>query len=162
MRLILVLAFLGALTACATRTAEHRSAADWPGRSAQDDSPGSRIALRALDFVGVPYRYGGRSPDTGFDCSGLVHYVVASVTGMALPRRAQDMSRVGAPVRRRELAPGDLVFFDTLREPYSHVGVYLGESRFVHAPSNGGRVEVVSMNERYWLLRYSGARRVSN
>lgn len=125
-----------------------------------DAGPRSELLLRALGLVGVPYRYGGRSPETGFDCSGLVHYVFSGA-GLFLPRRAQDMSRVGEPVRRRDLSPGDLVFFDTLREPYSHVGIYLGENRFIHAPSNGGRVEIVSMTERYWTRRYNGARRVT-
>jgi cell wall-associated NlpC family hydrolase len=89
-----------------------------------------------------------------------VHYLFSEVLGLALPRRTQDMSRVGDPVGRHELNPGDLVFFDTLREPYSHVGIYLGDQRFIHAPSSGGRVEIVTLTNRYWLRRYNGARRI--
>lgn len=126
----------------------------------RSDEPRSKLLLRALGLVGTPYKYGGRSPETGFDCSGLVHYLFKEVHGIALPRRAQDMSRVGDAVGRHELAPGDLVFFDTLREPYSHVGIYMGNHRFVHAPSRGGQVEVVAMTNRYWARRYNGARRV--
>lgn len=151
-----------AVAGCASRTGDSRVPSEFRSGRLMEGGRGSELALRALGMVGVPYRYGGQSPDTGFDCSGLVHYVFTAVAGVALPRRAQDMSRVGERVRKHELAPGDLVFFDTLREPYSHVGIYLGESRFVHAPSNGGRVEVVSMNERYWLRRYNGARRIAN
>jgi cell wall-associated NlpC family hydrolase len=123
--------------------------------------PRRELLLRALSLVGVPYRYGGQSPDTGFDCSGLVQYLYNEVWGLALPRRAQDMSRVGSAVGHHELTAGDLVFFDTLREPYSHVGIYLGNHKFVHAPSSGGRVEVVVMTDRYWVRRYNGARRVA-
>jgi len=161
MRLTLVLLLTVALAGCASRTGDPRVANELRSGRLMEGGRGGELALRALGMVGVPYRYGGQSPDTGFDCSGLVYYVFTAVAGVALPRRAQDMSRMGDPVRQHELAPGDLVFFDTLREPYSHVGIYLGESRFVHAPSNGGRVEVVSMNERYWLRRYNGARRIA-
>jgi cell wall-associated NlpC family hydrolase len=118
------------------------------------------FALRALSFIGVRYKWGGTSPDTGFDCSGLIRYVYAQVTGQALPYNAQEMSRIGASIDRTELQPGDLVFFNTLRKPFSHVGIYLGESRFVHAPSRGGTVEIVDMSQRYWTSRYNGARRL--
>jgi cell wall-associated NlpC family hydrolase len=121
----------------------------------------SEMLLRALSLVGTPYKYGGQSPDTGFDCSGLVQYLFNEVWGVALPRRTQEMSRIGSMVDRDELLPGDLVFFDTLREPYSHVGIYVGNQRFVHAPSTGGRVQVVALNGRYWARRYNGARRIA-
>jgi cell wall-associated NlpC family hydrolase len=118
------------------------------------------LALHALSQVGIPYRYGGSSPDNGFDCSGLVQYVYNQGAGLALPRNTQAMSAIGAPVETGELAPGDLVFFDTMRRPYSHVGIYLGEYRFVHAPTTGGAVELVDMRDRYWQARFSGARRL--
>jgi cell wall-associated NlpC family hydrolase len=118
------------------------------------------FALRALSFIGVRYKWGGTSPDTGFDCSGLIRYVYAQVTGHSLPYNAQDLSHLGASIDRSELQPGDLVFFNTLRRPFSHVGIYLGESRFVHAPSRGGAVEIVDMGQRYWKNRYNGARRL--
>lgn len=118
------------------------------------------LALHALSQVGIPYRFGGSSPDNGFDCSGLVQYVYNQGAGLALPRNTQAMSEIGAPVASGELEPGDLVFFDTLRRPYSHVGIYLGEHRFVHAPNTGGAVELVDMRERYWQTRFNGARRL--
>jgi cell wall-associated NlpC family hydrolase len=119
------------------------------------------VALRALSFIGVRYKWGGSSPDSGFDCSGLIRYVFGQVTGKSLPGNAKEISQVGESIDRTELRPGDLVFFNTLRRPFSHVGIYLGESRFVHAPSRGGKVEIVDMTERYWQSRYNGARRLS-
>lgn len=119
------------------------------------------VVLRALSFIGVRYKWGGTSPDTGFDCSGLIRYVYNQVTGQSLPGNAKEISKVGESIERSELQPGDLVFFNTLRRPFSHVGIYLGESRFVHAPSRGGKVEIVDMSERYWKTRYNGARRLA-
>ncbi len=123
--------------------------------------PRGELLLQALGLVGLPYKYGGNSPNTGFDCSGLVHYVFGHAAGLALPRSAEEISRVGNQVPPDELEPGDLVFFDTLQRPFSHVGIYLGEQRFIHAPSQGGQVEVVSMADRYWQRRYNGGRRIS-
>jgi cell wall-associated NlpC family hydrolase len=117
------------------------------------------LALHALSHIGVPYRYGGSSPDTGFDCSGLVNYVYSRSAGLVLPRTTEALSAVGAPVSHAELETGDLVFFDTLRKPYSHVGIYLGDQRFIHAPATGGQVELVDLRSRYWQTRFSGARR---
>jgi cell wall-associated NlpC family hydrolase len=119
------------------------------------------IVLRALSFIGVRYKWGGTSPDTGFDCSGLIRYVYSQVTGKSLPGNAKEISQVGESIDRSELQPGDLVFFNTLRRPFSHVGIYLGDSRFVHAPSRGGKVEIVDMTDRYWKTRYNGARRLA-
>jgi cell wall-associated NlpC family hydrolase len=119
------------------------------------------LALYALSHVGVPYRYGGSSPETGFDCSGFVHYVYRRGAGLLLPRHTEALSAVGAPVPASELEAGDLVFFDTLRKPYSHVGIYLGGERFIHAPATGGTVELVDMRSQYWRTRFSGARRIS-
>ena len=119
------------------------------------------LALHALSHIGVPYRYGGASPESGFDCSGLVQYVYSHGAGVTLPRNTQALSAVGAPVEAAQLEPGDLVFFDTLRRPYSHVGIYLGDQRFIHAPTTGGQVELVDLRERYWQSRYNGARRLA-
>ncbi len=118
------------------------------------------IVLRALSFIGVPYRWGGSSPESGFDCSGLIRYVYAQVTGQLLPYNARQFSNTGTSVDKSELQPGDLVFFNTLRRPFSHVGIYLGESRFVHSPARGGQVEIVDMTNNYWQARYNGARRL--
>jgi cell wall-associated NlpC family hydrolase len=119
------------------------------------------LALHALSHVGVPYRFGGSSPETGFDCSGFVQYVYRRGAGLLLPRNTEALSALGAPVTASELEAGDLVFFDTLSKPYSHVGIYLGGQRFIHAPATGGSVELVDMRSQYWRIRFSGGRRIS-
>jgi cell wall-associated NlpC family hydrolase len=117
------------------------------------------LALQALSYVGIPYRYGGSSPETGFDCSGLVYYIYRRGAGVVLPRTTEALSEIGTPVTADQLETGDLVFFDTLRRPYSHVGIYLGDQRFIHAPTSGGSVELVDLRARYWQTRFNGARR---
>lgn len=119
------------------------------------------LVLRALSFVGVNYRRGGESPETGFDCSGLVRHVFRESLGLLLPRTSRDISRTGENVPRDALQPGDLVFFNTLRRGFSHVGIYLGEHRFVHAPASGGEVRIEDMRQRYWTKRFNGARRIA-
>ena len=120
----------------------------------------SDIVVQALSLLGTPYRFGGSSPEVGFDCSGLVQHVFASVLNRDLPRRAEEISGVGHPVSRAELQPGDLVFFNTLRRAFSHVAIYIGEGRFVHAPARNGRVRIEGLDDRYWAARFNGARRV--
>jgi len=117
-------------------------------------------AAHAHQVLGVRYRYGGTSPATGFDCSGLVMHVFKQAWGLALPRNARAQARVGTPVARIDLAPGDLVFYNTRNQPSSHVGIYLGEGRFIHAPRPGQRVRIESLESRYWKARYNGARRL--
>lgn len=118
------------------------------------------VTIHALALIGVHYKWGSDTPGQGFDCSGLVSHVFHEVAGIVLPRNSQSMSRIGAKIEHDQLQPGDLVFFNTRRQPYSHVGIYIGEERFVHAPSRGGEVGVSSMQDSYWKKRYSGARRV--
>jgi len=120
---------------------------------------GTEVVLRALALLGVPYRWGGTRPESGLDCSGLVQHVFAEL-GLSVPRHTSELSRVGDRVDRGALRPGDLVFFNTLRRAFSHVGIYIGNGRFVHAPSSGAQVRVESMNVRYWRRRYNGARRL--
>nr|WP_242697325.1 C40 family peptidase [Bordetella petrii] len=114
----------------------------------------------ALDQLGVRYRYGGSSPDTGFDCSGLVVYSAQHALGLKLPRNSSAMALMGTAIDRKQLQPGDLVFFNTLGRRYSHVGIYLGDNRFVHSPSSGGVVRIEKMTLAYWAKRYNGARRL--
>lgn len=118
------------------------------------------LAAHALTQLGIRYRFGGKSPDTGFDCSGLVGYSAQQSLGLKLPPRADDMAKLGNNVSRSQLQVGDLVFFNTMGRTYSHVGVYIGDSKFVHSPARGGVVRVEDMNERYWDKRFTGARRL--
>jgi cell wall-associated NlpC family hydrolase len=117
-------------------------------------------ALQARFAVGARYHYGGQSPETGFDCSGLVTHVFDQAWGMALPRSTAEQRNVGRAVKRAELQPGDLVFYNTRNRPFSHVGIYLGDGTFVHAPRRGQRVRVESINKPYWRARFNGARRL--
>ena len=128
---------------------------------APPDVLSSEVALYALAQLGVPYVYGGASPDPGFDCSGLVRYVFQRMGNVDLPRTTYELARVGKPVPSPALQPGDLVFFNTLRRDYSHVGIYLGEERFIHAPTSGGVVRIESLRTDYWMRRFNGARRVA-
>jgi cell wall-associated NlpC family hydrolase len=118
------------------------------------------LAAYALGLIGVDYRFGGTTPERGLDCSGLVRYVFQQVTGVILPRTSQELSRIGEKVTLGDLKPGDLVFFNTRRLQFSHVGIYLGEDRFIHAPRRGGEVEVVTLSKDYWRKRFDGARRL--
>jgi cell wall-associated NlpC family hydrolase len=120
----------------------------------------AQIAIEALSLVGIRYRYGGNSPEQGLDCSGLVRYVFREAGGTDLPRTSSEMSRRGQPVDKQDLQPGDLVFFNTLNRAFSHVGIYLGNNEFVHAPSAGRNVRVENMDMTYWKTRFNGARRV--
>lgn len=118
------------------------------------------LAVYALGLIGVAYRFGGESPEDGLDCSGLVRHVVQQVSGVLLPRTAREMSRVGGAVAKAELVPGDLVFFNTRRFAFSHVGIYVGDARFIHAPRVGRDVEIASLDSAYWRQRFDGARRL--
>jgi cell wall-associated NlpC family hydrolase len=118
------------------------------------------VTLFALSLVGIDYRYGGATPAHGLDCSGLIHYVFQEATGVVLPRTSRELSRIGKSIRAGDLEPGDLVFFNTRHAAFSHVGIYLGDDRFIHAPSRGGEVNVATLSARYWQQRYSGARRL--
>lgn len=120
----------------------------------------SELAVQALSMLGINYRYGGTSPDTGLDCSGLVRYVFKEAWGTDLPRTSAEISRVGEKVDKVDLRPGDLVFYNTLRRGFSHVGIYLGDRKFIHSPSAGGQVRIEDMDVAYWKKRFNGARRI--
>lgn len=127
-----------------------------------EDLRRQQIVLTALSALGKPYRWGGTKPEEGFDCSGLVYfaYVQNGVDESDLPRTAAQLAKEGEPIKRSELKPGDLVFFNTLGKRYSHVGLYLGEGRFVNAPSSGKNVRIDSLDNPYYKKRYTGARRL--
>ncbi|NMG54983.1 C40 family peptidase [Aromatoleum aromaticum] len=115
---------------------------------------------QGMEYLGIRYRFGGNSPATGLDCSGLVQNVFRNALGLNLPRTAREMARLGDKVGLQDLKPGDLVFFNTMRRTFSHVGIYMGEGRFLHAPASGGRVRIDEIGERYWSQRFNGARRL--
>jgi len=148
-RLLITWTFLALLSPAAVVAA--RQASHDYGLAAADE---------ALVTVGARYHYGGSSPDTGFDCSGLVAHVYERAWGIELPRRTAEQRHLGRPIKRAELQPGDLVFYNTRKRPFSHVGIYLGDGDFVHAPRPGQRVRVESINNPYWRARFSGARRL--
>jgi cell wall-associated NlpC family hydrolase len=134
--------------------------------SRRENLPGSEhpdnrmLATAALKHLGVKYRFGGDTPSTGFDCSGLVSYAAEKSLGLKLPRRSAEIARQGKSVKKNELKKGDLVFFNTLGQRFSHVGIYLGNKKFVHAPRTGAVVRIESMETSYWKKRYNGARRL--
>src|SRR4030095_12950372 len=128
--------------------------------AAQALNTAQELSSFALELIGIRYKWGGNTPATGLDCSGLVRYVFQKVTGVSLPRTAKDMSRLGEQVEVPDLKPGDLVFFDTRHFAFSHVGIYLGGNRFVHAPRRGRDVEVATLDSSFWQKRFSGARRM--
>ena len=126
------------------------------GQNVRDTA--SDLVSTAMGFIGVPYRYGGNSAETGFDCSGLVRATYEKTFGKILPRRAADQAAATQVIARSDLRPGDLVFFNTRNAPFSHVGVYIGNQRFVHAPSSNGRVRIDSLSARYYAQRFEAAR----
>jgi cell wall-associated NlpC family hydrolase len=129
----------------------------------QDTSVGTEdISIAAVGLVGVPYRYGGNNPKGGFDCSGLIAYVYQKSANIKLPRTIQEMSSKGKSVENQPPAPGDLVFFNTTGAKYSHAGIYVGQGRFVHAPSAGGTVRLEYITTPYWAARFTEARRLNS
>jgi cell wall-associated NlpC family hydrolase len=142
--------------AAAPATATSQEAAT----TAPRDDPRDELVQQALAALGVSYRRGGESPAVGFDCSGLVVHVYKEALGLSLPHNALAQSRVGRRIDAADLQPGDLVFYNTRHRRHSHVGLYLGDGRFIHAPKPGARVRVERMNVQYWSRRFDGARRV--
>jgi cell wall-associated NlpC family hydrolase len=120
----------------------------------------SDLVVTAIGFLGVPYRRGGNTAETGFDCSGFVRAMYNQTVGHLLPRRAEEQAAATQKIDRSDLKPGDLVFFNTMRRAFSHVGIYVGDGKFIHAPRTGAEVRVESMNGSYWQRRFNGARRV--
>jgi len=120
------------------------------------------LVNQGMSYLGIRYRFGGTSPETGMDCSGLVQNVFRNAVGLDLPRTAREMASLGDKINKQELKPGDLVFFNTMRKAFSHVGIYMGEGRFLHAPARGGEVRIENMSTAYWAKRFNGARRLVN
>ena len=124
----------------------------------------AELVIAAMNFVGVPYQRGGNSIETGFDCSGFTRHVFDLSLGLALPRRVDDQASAKGliEVDKAELRPGDLVFFNTLKRTFSHVGIYVGDGRFIHAPRTGAEVRIENMRFAYWSQRFTGARRAAS
>ena len=120
----------------------------------------SELVVNAMGFLGVPYRRGGNAAEGGFDCSGFVRAMYEQSVGLILPRRANDQAAATQTIDSADLKPGDLVFFNTMRRAFSHVGIYIGEGRFIHSPKPGSQVRVEHMDGSYWQRRFDGARRV--
>ena len=120
----------------------------------------SELVIQAMGLLGVPYKKGGTSEEKGFDCSGFVRHMYEKSVGLVLPRRAEEQAKVTEEISRSDLKPGDLVFFNTLKRTFSHVGIYVGDGKFIHAPRPGKAVRVDDMREAYWQQRFNGARRV--
>lgn len=120
----------------------------------------SELVINAMGFLGVPYRRGGNSADTGFDCSGFVRAMFQQTVGLILPRSADQQAAATQTIDKSELQPGDLVFFNTMRRAFSHVGIYIGDNKFIHSPKPGSEVRVEDMRTGYWHTRFNGARRV--
>ena len=119
---------------------------------------GNEIVLYALGLIDTGYRFGGKNPEAGLDCSGMVSYIYAQAAGLKVQGSAADIARNSRQVERDALRPGDLVFFNTLNRSLSHVGIYIGDSRFIHAPSSNGKVRIDRLNDRYYAQRYEAAR----
>jgi cell wall-associated NlpC family hydrolase len=121
----------------------------------------SELVVNAMGFLGVPYKRGGNTVETGFDCSGFVRAIYEQSVGLLLPRRAEQQAAATQRIDKTELQPGDLVFFNTMRRAFSHVGIYVGDGKFIHSPKPGAEVRVESMGVSYWQRRFDGARRVT-
>ena len=145
-----------------SQAAEHDPAGWWGGPRVVHEvsTRASQLVINALSFLGVRYRYGGDHASSGVDCSGLVRRVYQETLGLVLPHNAAQQSREGEKVAENELRPGDLVFFNTLRRAFSHVGIYIGNGQFVHAPRPGERVQIANLDSPYWARRFDGARRL--
>ena len=119
---------------------------------------GNEVVFYAMGLIDTGYRFGGKNPEAGLDCSGMVSYIYGQAAGLRVQGSAADIARNGKPIDRAELRPGDLVFFNTLNRSFSHVGIYIGETRFIHAPSTNGRVRIDRLSDSYYAQRFQAAR----
>ena len=148
--------FAQSMICCGVLVGERSSANTFQSELSEAET--AELIVRSLGLLGIEYRFGGSTPAAGLDCSGFVRHVYKEALGLTLPRTTDEMSSVGEAVDRRQLRAGDLVFFNTLRRPFSHVGLYLGEDRFVHAPSTGNVIRIEPLSTRYWTQRFEGGR----
>ena len=146
------------LVACAGKTPLPEKLPEPPTRHPTSSYKGHDVVMFALSLIDTGYRFGGKNPEAGLDCSGMVSYIYNRAVGLRVSGSAADIARRGRPVERTGLRPGDLVFFNTRNAAYSHVGVYIGDDRFVHAPSSSGRVRIDQLDARYFAQRFDAAR----
>jgi cell wall-associated NlpC family hydrolase len=164
MRPLIITSLLILLSACSTTRQETSAPAPAPVSAPvtknNDEAQMNNLAIYAMSLYETPYQYGGKSRVNGFDCSGFVQYVFQNSLGLQLPRTSAEMGRLGRPLTTAQLKPGDLVFFNTTRKRNSHVGIFIGENRFVHSPKTGKAIMITSLNDEYWSNHFNGARRV--
>ena len=158
--LLVAIAILLFGSGMAQATEQQQRASEEPSLLERYTSNAQDLILKGLELVGIKYRRGGTDPDIGPDCSGFVQIVFKDAIGLLLPRTAREQSEVGNVIDKNELKAGDLVFFNTMRRAFSHVGIYLGDNRFLHAPRSGAEIRVEDMSQSYWTKRYNGARRI--
>jgi len=146
------------LAACGTPGSRPAGSGTIAQAPASASASGNEVVFYALGLIDTGYRFGGKNPEAGLDCSGMVSYIYARAAGLKVAGSAADIARGGRPIERSALRPGDLVFFNTRNQPFSHVGIYLGDARFIHAPSSNGRVRIDTLNDRYYAQRFEAAR----
>ena len=156
----LVMSLFLFLSACATTHNRNTRPSKTPQNISVGAGPNRALAVYAMKFLGTPYKYGGSSPSEGFDCSGLVQYSAKKSLRLNLPRRSADQANYGQSIDLSQAKAGDLLFFNTDGQPYSHVGIYVGQTYFIHAPSSNGEVRVEDYSKTYWTQRFSSVRRV--
>lgn len=162
-RWFLQLAAATLLAACGSNTPQHKPVATASRRLApvrirhiSREAGGQELMLHGMSLIGTPYRYGGGSREAGFDCSGMVHYLYRTALQVDLPRTARDIAAVSQPIREQDLRPGDLVFFNTNGQRYSHMGLYIGNGAFIHAPSSRGSIRTAQLSQAYFRQRLTG------
>ena len=146
------------LAACGTPVSRPDSSAGTITQPRAVSEKGNEVAIYALGLIDTGYRFGGKNPEAGLDCSGMVSYIYDRAVGLKVQGSAADIARRGRSIERTALRPGDLVFFNTRNRSFSHVGIYLGDDRFVHAPSTNGRVRIDALGDRYYAQRFEAAR----
>lgn len=158
-KLLSLAIFLSLLAACSSPARREPVVPSTIPQASRPAVPqGNEVVLYALGLIDTGYRFGGKNPEAGLDCSGMVSYIYEQALGLAIKGSAADIARRGKSVSRSDLRPGDLVFFNTRNAAFSHVGIYIGDERFVHAPSSNGRVRIDRLNERYYAQRFEAAR----
>lgn len=160
-RILLIL--LVFLSACSTPEPRRNAfISRKPVIALQDESKRSDVVMYAFGLISVDYRFGGNNPESGLDCSGMVSYIYQNSLGLKLPHNAAQIAGLGREINGADMRPGDLVFFNTQNRPFSHVGIYIGDGRFIHAPHTNGKIEVSSLKNRYFAQHFESARTFFN